>query len=30
MLSLPPTVKIFVAAGAVDLRNYAQQEVMRS
>ena len=30
MLMLPASVRIYVASGPVDLRNYAQPEVMRS
>ena len=30
MLSLPPSVRIHLAAQPVDMRNYAQPEVMRS
>jgi hypothetical protein len=30
MLSLPPSVRIFVALEATDMRNYAEHCIMRS
>jgi hypothetical protein len=30
MLSLPPSVRIFVALDATDMRNYAERCIMRS